>query len=117
MQYMKQQSHNCSADLYGLISGLHGVPRLIPLPDEVLALLMQLPEVLSGTVQLDLGSLQVRAQPHGQTHWLFAGRLAYVRHIRFKLSRGALYSHCSQNHCSMRPRCCQVRLRSTPVCL
>jgi hypothetical protein len=41
-----------------LVPAFHGIPRLIPLPDQVLALLVQLPEVLGCAVQLDLSSLQ-----------------------------------------------------------
>lgn len=44
--------------LYGFVPALHCVTRLIPLANEVLALLVQLPKVLRSTVQLDLGSLQ-----------------------------------------------------------
>lgn len=44
--------------LYGLVPALHRVPGLVPLPDQVLALLVQRPEVLCSTVKLDLGSLQ-----------------------------------------------------------
>lgn len=44
--------------LYGLVPALHRVPGLVPLPDQILALLVQRPEVLGSTVKLDLGSLQ-----------------------------------------------------------
>lgn len=107
--------------LYGLVPALHRVPGLIPLPDQVLALLVQRPEVLGSTVKLDLGGLQ----HHNRTTHNGGGG---VKHAWMRRRQSVLLSlRCTQTgavhivSCDWLQawRCRGVRVRSCgpPVCL
>lgn len=80
--------------LYGLVPALHRVPGLIPLPDQVLALLVQRPEVLGSTVKLDLGGLQhhKRTTHNGgggglSMHGCDGGRVCFCRYAVHRRER------------------------------